>query len=66
MEWSDKIVCGCTSVTVGEVNEKIEENPHIKNMSLEDKLEELDIAQRCSCCKDLDCDIIDVHYSKVI
>jgi len=61
----ENIVCSCSNVTVGDVLKVIEETPDFTSMSWDDKMETLDIGQVCDSCLDIDCDIIDTHYSKV-
>lgn len=63
MNNNDNIVCFCSDVTVKNVLDNIQKNPNFSNMKFNDKLEYLDIAQKCGRCEDNDCDIIDTHYS---
>lgn len=58
-------VCSCSGVTVGDIQEELK-NMSFREMTLEDKLVELDIGQTCECCLEKDCDIIDTHYSEVL
>jgi len=61
----ENVVCSCSGVTVGDCLKIINETPDFTNMTFEDKMEELDIGQVCDSCMELDCDIIDTHYSQV-
>lgn len=53
MNWSinpDNVVCNCSGVTVEDIKREFEENPDLQDMTLEEKLETLDIGQTCDCC----------------
>lgn len=62
----NNVVCHCSDVTVGNILENIQTNPNFSTMSFDDKLEHLDIAQRCGRCEDYDYEGIDTHYGDVL
>lgn len=59
------VVCECNDVVVEDVLDYLKD-PANSNKSLETKLEELDIGTVCEKCLESDCDIIDIHYSKIL
>jgi hypothetical protein len=64
---NEDIVCKCSDVTVVDVIDGLD-RIHNENLQLSESeiLEELAIGLNCECCLDKDCDIIDIHYSKLI
>lgn len=63
----NKTVCVCSSVEEAEVIEYLEKNGVPANdTEFETMCEELDVGQKCECCLDTDCDIIDINIKTII